>query len=96
MKLIPLMCIVFVMILTSFPATINSDCLQTIKACVRDVQNKTPITNRWKDKCCNVWNGTITPELLACVCRVRKNPFENSLFNRVLRPCHLGNGRFKC
>ncbi|CAN6931561.1 unnamed protein product [Brassica oleracea] len=69
MKSIPLMCIVFVMMLTSFPATINSDCLKTIKSCVREVQDKVPINNQWKAKCCAVWNGTITPELLACVCR---------------------------
>ncbi|CAN6928072.1 unnamed protein product [Brassica oleracea] len=60
------MCIVFVMMLTSFPATINSDCLKTIQSCVQD---KVPINNQWKAKCCAVWNGTITPELLASVCR---------------------------
>ncbi|KAL0696587.1 hypothetical protein Bca4012_063767 [Brassica carinata] len=96
MKLIPLMCIVFVMMLTSFPDTINSDCLKTIKSCLREVENKVPINSQWKAKCCTVWNGTITPDLLACVCRVRKNPIDNTFFNRVLRPCQLGNARFKC
>ncbi|CAN7097463.1 unnamed protein product [Brassica rapa subsp. narinosa] len=69
MKLIPLMCIVFVMMLTSFPATINSDCLKTIMSCMPGVEDKVPINNQWKAKCCAVWNGTITPKLLACVCR---------------------------
>ncbi|CAF2055742.1 unnamed protein product [Brassica napus] len=79
------MCIVFVMMLTSFPATINSDCLKTIKSCVREVQDKVPINNQWKAKCCAVWNGTITPELLACVCRALRVTLQPQLMPNRLK-----------
>ncbi|KAL0719058.1 hypothetical protein Bca4012_068382 [Brassica carinata] len=96
MKLIPLMCIVLVIMLTSFPATIKGDdCHKTIQSCLR-LEPKEPKDNKWKTICCPIWKGPIPQEFLACLCRIRKNPFDNNLLNRVLRACELGNKDIKC
>ncbi|KAL0796629.1 hypothetical protein Bca101_068006 [Brassica carinata] len=93
MKLIPLMCIASVMILTSFPATIKSDCVKTIESCMR----QEPKNSQWKTKCCTMWSGIVTPKTLACACRVKKNHFNNSFLNRILDVCKLGSTeQFKC
>ncbi|WZZ29522.1 hypothetical protein YC2023_012923 [Brassica napus] len=52
MKLISLMSIAFIIILTSFPATIKSqNCNETVVSCSR----RTPHNNQWRANCCRPW-----------------------------------------
>ncbi|CAN6921317.1 unnamed protein product [Brassica oleracea] len=77
MKLISLMCIAFVILLTSFPATAitfntsfnPTDCLKNHDTCgpLAAVKGR-----RWRPECCKFWSGNVLPETRQCACYVLK------------------------
>lgn len=74
MKTIPLMCIAFVILLTSFPATIKSNkladvCKTSLDFCMREI----PKNNHHKARCCEQHTGIQRPPSRSCYCILSKD-----------------------
>ncbi|CAG7890457.1 unnamed protein product [Brassica rapa] len=98
MKLISLMCIAFVILLTSFPATaitFNPACIKNHDTCGPLVAVK---GRRWRPECCKIWSGNVLPETRQCACYVLKHSlFGNGVLPLILAKCKLGGiEQFKC
>nr|ABU80735.1 putative LTP-like protein [Brassica oleracea var. alboglabra] len=97
MKLISLMCIAFVILLTSFPArggpTFNPNCLKNLDTCGRLVGVK----DRWRPECCKFWRGNVLPETKLCACYALNYTFGRRFLPPILNKCKLGGiEQFKC
>ncbi|CAN7075267.1 hypothetical protein Bca4012_090985 [Brassica carinata] len=102
MKLISLMCIAFVILLTSFPATAitfntsfnPTDCLKNHDTCgpLAAVKGR-----RWRPECCKFWSGNVLPETRQCACYVLKYSLGDGYLPLILGKCKLGGiEQFKC
>ncbi|WZZ56668.1 hypothetical protein YC2023_056775 [Brassica napus] len=93
MKTIQLICIVFVVLLSSFPATIKSKkladtCFESLAYCM----NLIPRDKKyWEKDCCNVRAKRDQAATKQCSCIIANNPQKYLDLIKLFKACGLGN-----
>lgn len=93
MKTIQLICIVFVVLLSSFPATIKSKkladtCFESLAYCM----NLIPRDKKyWEKDCCNIRAKRDQAATKQCSCIIANNPQKYLDLIKLFKACGLGN-----
>ncbi|KAL0712193.1 hypothetical protein Bca4012_019171 [Brassica carinata] len=93
MKTIQIICIVFVILLSSLPATIKSKkladtCFESLDYCMRLI---TRDKKYWEKDCCNVRAKRDQAATKQCGCIIVKDPKKYADLVKLFKACGLGN-----